>query len=71
MHTYREVVEFVSHGYVTTTIKKIQDKTVNLPSFFFAFGMLYYLKMYFQKGVAADGRTERKEARTQKEGTEV
>jgi hypothetical protein len=45
---------------IATPICKIQAFYEIFP-FFFAFGMLYYLKMHFQKGAAADGRTERKE----------
>ena len=33
--------------------------------------MLYYVKMHFQQGVAADGRTEKEETRSQGEGAEV
>jgi len=39
--------------------------------FLLSFSMIQYLKMHFQKGAAADGRTEEKEARPQGKETEV
>ena len=37
----------------------------------FGYFMIEYLKMHFQKGAAADGRTEGKETGTQRQGAEV